>query len=146
MPVLSFYNRIRNTWLMYLFTTYVLGRSISFSVFLVLGDYTVINLNLPDRMWFYKEGVICYWGTRKFHKEQMQNFLLLSKCAPYYGVLISDERWAECVEHMKHTRCLQKIIIIIVECSRIRLCVLLGTTFVLSPGCHGGVALYPLSK
>jgi hypothetical protein len=85
--------------------------------------------------------------------------LPFSKCAPYYRVLIRDRRWAEGVERTKNIRYLQNIIIIIivvvvvvvvvvdvVECSRILLCMLLGTIFVSTPGCHGGVALYQFSK
>jgi len=54
---------------------------------------------------------------------------------------------------MKHIRYLRNIVIIIiiiivfvVECSRFLLCMLFGITFVLTPVCHGGVSLYPLSK
>jgi hypothetical protein len=36
------------------------------------------------------------------------------------------------------------IVVVIVKCSSILLCMFLGTTFGLTPGCHGGVALCPL--
>jgi hypothetical protein len=42
--------------------------------------------------------------------------------ASYYSVLMKDERWAERVEHMKILRHVQNIIIIIIEYSRILLC------------------------